>query len=94
MKNKYEALIVLDTRGKEDSVEKMISQIGKDIEGEGAKLQQIDQLGRKKFAYAPRHVDEGFYVNFHFEAEPARVEKLRNKLKLNTDIYLQQYQRA
>jgi len=89
MSNKYELTIVLDTRGKEDSIDKILGQIGKEIESEGARLEQIDQLGRKKFAYTPRKLDEGFYANFHFEAEPATIEKVRNRLKLNHDVFLQ-----
>ncbi len=93
MKNKYEAVIVLNTQGKEDTVDKMIGQIGRDIETEGARLEQIDQLGRRKFIYNPRKLDEGFYVNFQFEAEPTVIDKLRNRLKLNNDVFLQHYQR-
>lgn len=89
MSHKYELTIVLDTRGKEESIDKILGQIGKEIESEGARLEQIDQLGRKKFAYNPRKVDEGFYANFHFEAEPAAIEKVRNRLKLNSDVFLQ-----
>ena len=47
MKRKYESVIVLDTQGKEEGVEEMISRIGKEMEEEGAKLQQIDQIGRR-----------------------------------------------
>lgn len=89
MSNKYELTIVLDTRGKEESIDKILGQIGKEIESEGGRLQQIDQLGRKKFAYTPRKVDEGFFANFHFEAEPAAIEKVRSRLKLNSDVFLQ-----
>lgn len=89
MSHKYELTIVLDTRGKEESIDKILGQIGKEIESEGARLEQIDQLGRKKFAYNPRKVDEGFYANFHFEAEPSAIEKVRNRLKLNGDVFLQ-----
>ncbi len=70
----------------------MISQIGRDIEAEGAKLEQIDQLGRRKFAYNARKLEEGFYVNFFFSADPAKLEPLRKKLKLNDDVFLQHYQ--
>ena len=89
MSHKYELTIVLDTRGKEESIDKILGQIGKEIESEGGRLQQIDQLGRKKFAYSPRKVDEGFFANFHFEAEPAAIEKVRSRLKLNHDVFLQ-----
>ncbi|CAN5452855.1 hypothetical protein BH23VER1_BH23VER1_36700 [soil metagenome] len=92
-KRKYEGLIVLNTKGREDSVEKIISSIGNIMEEMGAKLEQIDQLGRRKFAYPSQKLDEGFYVNYHFEADPGLIEDLREKLELNKDVHIQQYQR-
>lgn len=94
MKRKYEAIVVLNPQGSDDAVDKIISQIGRDIEAEGARLEQIDQLGRRKFSYAPRHVEEGFYVNYHFSSEPELVDKVRGKLKLNPAVYMQYYQKA
>lgn len=93
MSRKYEAMIVLDTKGKEDSVEALISQLSREFEQSGAKLRQVDNLGKRKFPYTPRHVEAGWYVNFFFEAEPATVDKLQAKLKLNESIYQQYYQR-
>lgn len=92
MSRKYEAMIVLDTKGKEDSVENLISQLSREFEQSGAKLKQVDNLGKKKFPHAPRHVDAGWYVNFLFEAEPASVEKLQARFRLNENIYQQYYQ--
>lgn len=93
MSRKYEAMIVLDTKGKEDSVDTLISQITREFEQSGAKLQQVDNLGKKKFPYNPRHVEGGFYINFHFEAESDVLNKLQAKLKLNDSIYQQYYQK-
>jgi small subunit ribosomal protein S6 len=90
---KYEGVIVLNTKGQEDSIEKMISDVGREIEAEGAKLEQIDKLGRHKFAYNARHLDEGFYVNYQFKADAATLPKLRDKMKLNPIIHLQSYHR-
>ncbi len=92
MSRKYEAMIVLDTKGKEDSVENLISQLSREFEQSGAQLKQVDNLGKKKFPYAPRHVESGWYVNFLFDAKPASVEKLQAKFKLNENIYQQYYQ--
>ncbi|MGK0187219.1 MAG: small subunit ribosomal protein S6 [Verrucomicrobiales bacterium] len=90
---KYEGVIVLNTKGQEDSVEKMISDVGREIEEQGAKLEQIDKLGRQKFAYNARHLDEGFYVNYQFRAEPTTLPKVQDKLKLNPLVHLQNYHR-
>ena len=93
MSRKYEACIVLDTKGKEDTVESLVSQVTKSFEENGAKLHQVDNLGKKKFPYAPRHVDSGVFVSFLFEAEPTSLDKIQAKLKLNENIYQQYFQR-
>ena len=90
---KYEGLIVLNTKGKEDSVEKMVNDIGREIEQEGAKLEQIDKFGKHRFAYNARHLDEGYYVNYMFQAEANVLPKVRGRLKLNPVVHLQHYQR-
>ncbi|MFZ4765156.1 MAG: 30S ribosomal protein S6 [Roseimicrobium sp.] len=93
MSRKYEAMIVLDMRGKEDTVETLVSQLGREFEQNGAKLEQVDNLGKKKFPFAPRHVESGYFINFIFQADAQAVDKLRSKLKLNDNVYLQYYQR-
>ena len=59
MSRKYESLIVLDTRGNESSVDDLVSSVAKEMEEEGAKLDEIQQLGRRAFAYNARHLDGG-----------------------------------
>ncbi|QIF04090.1 30S ribosomal protein S6 [Roseimicrobium sp. ORNL1] len=93
MSRKYEAMIVLDMKGREENVETLVSQIGKEFETNGVKLQQVDNLGKKKFPFAPRHVESGYYINFLFEAEPAAVDKVQARLKLNDNVYMQYFQR-
>ncbi len=92
MSRKYEAMIVLDMKGKEDTVETLVSQIGRDFEQNGAKLEQVDNLGKRKFPYAPRHVESGYYVNFQFVSEPTTLNTLKAKFKMNPNIYMQYYQ--
>jgi len=93
MKRKYEGLIVLNTKGKSEAVEKIISSVGNEMESAGVKLEQIDHIGMRKFPYNAQHLDEGFYVNYIFEADPTTLDELRDKLTLNTDVHLQHYQR-
>ncbi|TDU66586.1 small subunit ribosomal protein S6 [Prosthecobacter fusiformis] len=93
MKRKYEAMIVLDMKGKEETVEQLVSGIGRDMEKSGAKLEQIDQIGKRKFPYNPRHVESGYFVNFQIEADGPALDSLRAKLKLNDNVYQQYYQR-
>ena len=38
-------------------------------------------------------MESGYFVNFLFDSEPAAVDALKAKLKLNNNIYMQYYQR-
>jgi small subunit ribosomal protein S6 len=93
MSRKYESLIVLDTKGMEGSVDDLVSAVAKELEEEGAKLDEVQQLGRRKFAYSPGDIDAGHYVNYIFEAEPEVIERMDARLKLNAKVHLQHFQR-
>lgn len=93
MSRKYEGLVVLNTKGNEKSVDDLVSAVGKEMEEEGAKLDEVQQLGRRKFAYNARHLDGGHYVNYIFEAEVGVIDKVQARLKLNESVHLQHYQR-
>ena len=92
-KNKYEGVIALNTTGHEDKVDELVQLIGKEIEGQGAQLEEIDQLGRREFAHNARHLASGHYVNYIFKAQATDLEKVRTALKLNKAVHLQHYQR-
>lgn len=94
MSRKYEGLVVLDTKGKEGSVDEMVSEIGKRIETEGATLEEVQQLGRKKFAYNARQIEGGHYVTYVFNAEPDTIKKIKTSLDLAEGIYMHQYRLA
>ena len=94
MSRKYEGLIVLNTKGKEDSVDELVGAVAKEMEAEGAKLDEIKQLGRRNFAYNARHLEAGHYVNYVFEAAPDQIQNIQSKLKLNELVHLQHYQRV
>lgn len=93
MSRKYEGLIVIDTKGKDTPVDELVSQIGQLIEAEGAKLDEVQNHGRKQFAYNARQIEGGHYVSYIFDAEPETINKIKASLDLNADIYMHQYRR-
>lgn len=93
MKRKYEAMIVLDMKGKDETVEELVTGIGREMEKAGVKLEQIDKLGKRKFPYSPRHVESGYFVNYQIEVDGAALDSIRAKLKLNESVYQQYYLR-
>lgn len=91
MKKRYEALLALDTRGKEESIKDIIDRIEKEFKAEGAEIEQIQRLERREFSYEHDHQKGAYYVNFIFEVEPAAIDKLRSKLRLDEEVSLQNY---
>ena len=94
MKRKYEAMIVFDTKGKEEGIDTLVSSVSKEMEKAGARLEQIDNLGKRQFPFNPRHVEAGTFVNIQFEAESAVVDAIQAKLRLNENVYQQFYLRS
>jgi small subunit ribosomal protein S6 len=93
MKNRYEALLVLNTQGKEDTVKDMVDRLESEFQKEGAEIEQVQKMDKRQFSYVAGKLDEGFYVNFVFHAEPQLITKLRSKFKLDPEVYRQHFQR-
>ena len=88
---KYEAMIVLDTKGKDETPDQLISAVEKELLKAGAKIDQIDRIGRRKFPTSPKHVDYGWFVAYQIQTEPTSIASIRSTLKLNDSVYQQFY---
>ena len=93
MNNRYEALLVLNTQGREDSVKDVVERIESEFQKEGAQIEQVQKMDKRQFSYAAGELDSGYYVNFVFNADPQLIGKLRQKFKLDPVVYRQHYQR-
>ena len=93
MKHRYEALLVLNTQGREDTVKEIIDRLESAFQQEGAQIEQVQKMDKRPFSYIAGPLNAGYYVNFVFNAEPQSIAKLRSKFKLDPEIYRQNYQR-
>jgi small subunit ribosomal protein S6 len=93
MKHRYEALLVLNTQGREDTVKEIIDRLESEFQQEGAQIEQVQKMDKRQFSYIAGPHSAGYYVNFVFNAEPQSLAKLRSKFKLDPEIYRQNYQR-
>src|SRR6059036_3201839 len=93
MKNRYEALLVLNSQGKEDTIKEIIDRLESDFQKEGAQIEHVQKMDKRQFSYVAGPLDSGYYVNFIFNADPELIVKLRAKFKLDPEVYRQNYQR-
>ena len=93
MKNRYEALIVLNTQGKEDAVKDIVDRLESEFQKEGAQIEQVQKMDKRPFSYVAGELEAGFFVNFIFHADSQLISKLRTKFKLDPEVYRQHYQK-
>ena len=93
MKNRYEALLVLNAQGKEESVHDIVDRLESEFKKEGAEVEQVQKMDKHQFSYVTGPLDAGYYVNFVFNADPQLIGRLRSKFKLDPEVYRQNYQR-
>ena len=93
MKYRYEALLILNVRGKEDGAQKIIERLEKDFRAEGAEVESVQKMEQRLLSYVAGKLDSGYFVNFVFEAEPAALDRLKARFTLDDDVYRQQYAR-
>jgi small subunit ribosomal protein S6 len=91
MTRRYEALLALDTRGREETIKDSVERIEKLFKAEGAAVEQVQRLEKRDLAYEHAHMKSAYFVNIIFEGAPELVEKLRAKLKLDAEVTLQNY---
>ncbi len=91
MKNRYEGLLILNVTGTEDSAKEIIDRLEDEFKKEGAQIEQIQKMDRRNFTYVAGPLSSGYYVNVIFQSEPAAIERLKAKFRLDDDVYRQQY---
>ncbi len=93
MKNRYEALLVLNAQGKEDTVKDIVDRLEGEFNKEGAEVEQVQKMDKRQFSYQAGELDSGYYVNFIFHADSQLITRLRSKFKLDAEVYRQHYQK-
>ena len=87
-KRNYRATFILDTRGKEDSVEQIIEGLKQDITTLHGEVTGVENVGKRDFA---RVTDAKFtgatYVHIAFSAPAAAPAQLKERLRLNSSVY-------
>jgi len=85
--NKYKATFILDTRGYNEPVEKIIEKIKGVIESANGKILEVENLGQKTFV---RTIDRGFpagiYLQIGFEGPSTINATIKDKLRLDKTV--------
>ncbi|MDQ8203654.1 30S ribosomal protein S6 [Pelagicoccus sp. SDUM812003] len=91
----YRATFILDTRGREESVEDLIEGLKAELSEAGAEVTKVEDLGRKDFARIPDvKYESGVYVQYEFSGSAETPAAVLEKLRLNKLVSHKMIQKA
>ena len=82
---KYELMLVLNTKQDEDKIKELVEKFKALIETEGT-VSEITTWGKRKLAYEINDETEGYYVLYTFEAKPELPKELERVLKITDGV--------
>ena len=84
---KYEGLIILPQLVDEQTLEDKLDKIRAEITKQGGAVEHTTRMGRQTFARRLKKKDTGFYILLTFTLDPAKIAPLRERYKLNDDVF-------
>lgn len=83
--NKYESVIIINPNLDEEGTKAIVKNFSDLINTDG-KLEEVDELGKKKLAYEVKKNKEGYYAVFYFEANPTLISELERNYRITDDV--------
>jgi len=84
--NKYELMVILQNNLLDEAKEDLIKKIQGLIESNNGKVESIEKVGSKKYAYEINFKNEGYYVLFNIECASNVPNLIQKQLLLIENI--------
>ena len=84
--NKYELMVILSNSLADEAKEVLTNKISGMLEASGAKVESVEKVGTKKYAYAINFKNEGYYVLYNIECEASVPNQVQKQLLLIEDV--------
>ncbi len=91
--NKYELMFIIASDVAEENREALIEKFKAYAEAHKGKVEGVEKLGMKKFAYPINFKNEGFYVLFNLEMPAEEVDAMGKLMNITDGIVRQMFVR-
>ena len=85
MKN-YEVMFVVRPNLEDDATNLVCENMKKVLENQGAKINEVVNMGRRELAYEVKEFNNGSYFLIKLESSPAAVKEFDRVANINEDI--------
>ena len=84
--NSYELLYIIKPTVEEEARAALIARFADIVKNDNGEVENIDEWGMRKLAYAIDYISEGYYVLMNFKADPDLPAELERNLKISEDV--------
>ena len=80
--NKYELAVVVSAKIEHDARAEVVEKVKALVSRFGGNVTDVDEWGKRRFAYEIQKMKEGFYYFIHFEAESTVPAELEQRIRI------------
>ena len=84
--NSYEALYIIKPDVEDEARAALIAKFNEIITADGGEVENVDEWGKRKLAYAINYISEGYYVLVNFKAKSELPAELERNFKINDNV--------
>ncbi len=84
--NKYELALVLSPSLDEETRTAEVAKVQAVLERFGAKIEKVDDWGKRKLAYEIKKVNEGFFSFTTFESEASAPAEIEARMRIMENV--------
>ena len=84
--NKYESVIIINPSLDVQGTKEVITKFTDLITNNDGKVENVDEMGKRKLAYDIKKHSEGYYVVYTFEANPEFIKELERIYRITDNI--------
>ena len=84
--NKYESVIIINPSLDEQGIKDVITKFTDLINNNNGKVENVDEMGKRKLAYEIKKQSEGYYVVYTFEANPEFIKELERIYRITDSV--------
>ena len=84
--NSYEVLYIVKPDMEEEARAALISKFSELVTNNGGEVENVDEWGSRKLAYAINYITEGYYVLMNFKAKSDFPAELDSLMRINENI--------
>lgn len=83
---KYEVMYILRPDLQEEAAKANVERFSSVLTENGAELEKVNEMGKKRLAYEINDQREGFYVLMNFQSEPQAINEMERLMKISDDV--------